>query len=589
MLPEPIVQHWREEARVGELARALLPTDTEQAEAFFRGLGSRSAEDARRELANRDASLNRKLAWVLLLDALKLDPAAEYDQAMNLVNWADFTAEFGDALRARSDALEAHCQFYRGVLKHRGDDLSAAHVDYMRAEASYRDARASLTLQGLAVFAAGAAAHAAGATQSDRLHFSVGSAELFQRALEMLRRAGDMAVIGDVEAAIERTRRQDEMLARLRESAAPQNDVAAAGDLVDAALVRLLRRDVMYQAFEGADVAKLLEEAQLAEQLGAQVGSPQDLVGALASYYINRQQHANAEYVLRHQLETHPADVGLLTTLANTLLLRAEYSGAATVLRQVLELDADNAQALATLSTVLLQMKDVPGARSTAQRALGVDPRNAMAKLVLQEVGPAPGPPLPRVRDGTLELSEDWLSHPPDEVAAAITAATLLAEPSTFDARFAELQQSNPGLARQVLQLLVAHGIARTADAVGEPRALSAAQQHFTKAESLFGQAKFAEALAEYALAAEADPNMADAYMGLGDVYYRLGQYYVAIAMFEESLAIKPMPSTYRFLGDAYRHIGTRQKAVESYQRALELDPDYGGARDALNAVLREN
>jgi len=119
-------------------------------------------------------------------------------------------------------------------------------------------------------------------------------------------------------------------------------------------------------------------------------------------------------------------------------------------------------------------------------------------------------------------------------------------------------------------------------------RPTSPADALLGEAEHLFTQRCYSEAITKYKAALEIDPDHQLAYLGLGDAYYMLGQYRMAIAHFSESIAIQPTPQALRFLGDAIlRGQDDPHRAKECYEQALELDPDYGGARQALALVKR--
>lgn len=110
-----------------------------------------------------------------------------------------------------------------------------------------------------------------------------------------------------------------------------------------------------------------------------------------------------------------------------------------------------------------------------------------------------------------------------------------------------------------------------------------------SRAERLFGQREYRAAIAEYQEAIRLDPEFHLAHLSLGDAYYMLGEYHVAIAHFTESIAIRPTAQAYRFLGDAIRDSGGDLRRVERcYEDALAVDPEYGGARAALEDMRRE-
>jgi tetratricopeptide (TPR) repeat protein len=300
------------------------------------------------------------------------------------------------------------------------------------------------------------------------------------------------------------------------------------------------------------------------------------------AYYIDSKQLNAAESILHEQVAARPSDVELRKTLATVLFQQVKHVEVRSVLEDVLEHDPDDVEMLTMLGTTLLELDDLANASTYLQRALALDPNNTLAAQALQQVSPQQtSPPVSfSFRDGNLTISGDASQLSSDDMAAGMTAAILLGtDPDAVEARLAELAESDPELARKVASLLQGQGLPTT-----QPPQL--ARQHLERAEHMFGQARWEEAVEAYRLAIEADPNLAEAYMGWGDVHYRRGEYYLAIAYFEESLSIEPSPYAYRFLGDALHRIGKPKQAAEAYRQALKVDPNYSGARMSLQELL---
>lgn len=183
---------------------------------------------------------------------------------------------------------------------------------------------------------------------------------------------------------------------------------------------------------------------------------------------------------------------------------------------------------------------------------------------------------LARFENGTLTIDP---RIPPEEVQEHLMAAMVL---GCGPQKGAELRDSlavkDPALYEKVLEYLPAYA-----------RPASDAEMHLAAAEQLFQQRRFREAITEYKTALAADPDLESAQRYLGDAYYMLGEYHMAIAHFTEAIAIRPTPQAFRFLGDAILHgQRDRYRAKRCYEKALELDPNYGGARDALKQMLAD-
>lgn len=212
-------------------------------------------------------------------------------------------------------------------------------------------------------------------------------------------------------------------------------------------------------------------------------------------------------------------------------------------------------------------------------RALGGElPESAMPppsqlRETAQEA-PAPSPRLSaHYEDGTLTIDPGGAGPGPAGLDAHLRAAMVTGLGPEKGAEFlADIAAKEPDLYPQVVALLPPH-----------LRPLPVAEQHLARAEEHFRNSRYREAVPEYLKAIEADPELEYAHLGLGDAYYMLGDFHLAVAHFTESIAIRPTPQAYRFLGDAVlRSDGDRRRAKHCYEQALALDPDYGGARDAL-------
>jgi tetratricopeptide (TPR) repeat protein len=136
-----------------------------------------------------------------------------------------------------------------------------------------------------------------------------------------------------------------------------------------------------------------------------------------------------------------------------------------------------------------------------------------------------------------------------------------------------DIQLKEPDLYQEVVLLLPQYA-----------RPLPPGAEEHGRAEELFAQFKFREAIVEYKAAIKLNHDNELAYLGLGDAHYRLGEYHLATAYFSESIAIRPTPQGYHFLGDAIQQgRGDRRRARQCYVEALALDPGYQGAREKLD------
>jgi tetratricopeptide (TPR) repeat protein len=98
---------------------------------------------------------------------------------------------------------------------------------------------------------------------------------------------------------------------------------------------------------------------------------------------------------------------------------------------------------------------------------------------------------------------------------------------------------------------------------------------------------RYAEAIENYSIALELDPDDAMAYRGLGDVLYDLERYEEANENYYKATACAPDDAmAYRGLGDAFSRQGKYEEAIENYNKATARAPDdavaYRGLGDAF-------
>jgi tetratricopeptide (TPR) repeat protein len=577
MLSEVILHRWREASAINERLSAFSQQEVEAAQAFFHQLRGLDSDEVRARLSGADERLNRTLAWLLLGEAVTVDVNDALEDAQRLLEWAVFIASFGGALRHRSDNLEAHCKFYQGVLQHRAESRSEGALLYAQAEVDYRD-QSSTVLQSLAVCAQGLVQLEQGNAENVDPP-PPGARELFQRALGVLDGLTHQKLKDELRELAERSLRQWQLAGELSLSDQPEPLLESNREMIDPQLLTLLWAQTVNLVLDNQPVATTARAARLTDRVAAQLQWPADTSEKLLGFYWWKKDFDAVEWLIGEQLKMRPDDLELQKKLAGALVLHSKNKEALELLRVLAQAHPDDAEIQSTLGSALHMQGDLVNAESHYRRALELDPEEAGAQYGLRDIISAKPAAAAHFKDGTLTLSGDIDNAAPGELAAAMTAAILAADPESAAARLEEIAQSDPQLAQRVTQLLQRQGVLEPA---GEP----ASVQHYRRAEQLFGEGRFEEAVREYSLAIEANPDFAEAYMGWGDVYYRMGMYHVAIAYFDESIIIKPMPPTYRFLGDSYARIGKRKQAVEAYRQALSLDPNYGGARVSLQRLL---
>lgn len=97
-------------------------------------------------------------------------------------------------------------------------------------------------------------------------------------------------------------------------------------------------------------------------------------------------------------------------------------------------------------------------------------------------------------------------------------------------------------------------------------------QERFGKGLSLYGQQKYAEAVAELQQAVEIDPQLADAYLALGHALQKLGRLAEAAVAIQQAIAINGQEPLYHTsLSTVYRDMGRISDAEEHMAISFEL------------------
>lgn len=114
--------------------------------------------------------------------------------------------------------------------------------------------------------------------------------------------------------------------------------------------------------------------------------------------------------------------------------------------------------------------------------------------------------------------------------------------------------------------------------------------EHFNKAQGLYNDKKFKESIAEYQLAANADPKYARPYIFMGDAWFQLGEIDKSVMCYKKAIEIDPTDGqAWRYLGDLYEKIYDKTAdvryidlAIDAYSKAVKADPTYTVAANDL-------
>jgi tetratricopeptide (TPR) repeat protein len=570
MLPSSLVDIWLGASAIRANLRALSGKDIALSWQTFQQFAGLQSEQLRATLADTDESRNRNIAICLLGKALDEFEGNADGDAIALTEWATFVAQYGAAFKNRRDLIEADAAFLKAAAHHRQNASGEVWRVYSEAEQLYRAAAATPLLIAVSLLAQGWVALEVGL--AERVNQSYGGAqELFARALSTL--AIDSPQRGAFEQMILRGKAQSDSIDAAIQTSQPLAALRAANTEVDENLMTMLQTRALAYAFQPSRENHAIILARLTDQL-LETKAPAETRLKLAGIFMERKRAALSEMVYREVLRESSNDPALMQRLAHALETQGNTAEAVSLLKQVAKLQPDSADSHGILGMLLWQCGDQQGAAEHLGRSLELDPSNTFYAGVLKTI-PAV---TVEMHGKNIVIGGDIKAAGPDELAAGIMVAFLSENPGLIAESLAALDQTNPPLAARVRAALVQRGLVES-----PPVPESAA--HLAAAESYFAKQCWDEAIKEYRLALTADEDLADAYTGLGDVHYRIGEYYVSAAYFEESLEIRDDAPTLRFLGDSYLNTGRKKRAADSYRKALALQPDYHGARVALQQL----
>ncbi|MBU9261401.1 tetratricopeptide repeat-containing glycosyltransferase family protein [Burkholderia multivorans] len=279
-------------------------------------------------------------------------------------------------------------------------------------------------------------------------------------------------------------------------------------------------------------------------------------VAAVCVLGLNR--HADAEHWWRRAIDTMPAFEPPYDGLGALLVSQQRYADAEAVLRRQLEsvepLRASHHHRLGKLLEMLGRFSE---AEQAFGQALLLEPQSAE---VLNDLG--------NVLRVVGRQAEAELAY---RLAIAVRSDHALAH-ANLGAVLVDMQRlpEAEAASRQALALCPDH-----------PEA------HYNLGVALQNLDRLAEAEAAYRDAIRCRPGLAQAHNNLGCVLRAQGRHDEAMAVFADALALAPqMAEVHYNLGATFAHAGRFADAERAYGRALELRGDYADAQFGLATLL---
>ncbi|WP_370949603.1 tetratricopeptide repeat protein [Amycolatopsis sp. cg5] len=176
-----------------------------------------------------------------------------------------------------------------------------------------------------------------------------------------------------------------------------------------------------------------------------------------------------------------------------------------------------------------------------------------------------------------------------------IAIATLLEEPKkrVFQSVFSrnglaliEVRQQRPAEALRLLE----DGMAELERDLGpDEQALHRSVLRYNRGQVLVMMGRLEEALADYRMVIEADPEFAEHHFNVGNLLSKLGRHGEALRAYEHALSLDPpFPECYYNLADTRRELGDDDQALADFGYVIELDPAHVDARINRAGMLRD-
>ncbi len=231
--------------------------------------------------------------------------------------------------------------------------------------------------------------------------------------------------------------------------------------------------------------------------------------------------------------------------LARALLAKNEAEQARIQLEEAIKLRSDFVAARELLARIYLAKDDAPKALQEADAIIGLDPKNLQAHLA---------------RSSALLMQNDReKAH--QELNYITTTYPQNAE-ARFQVGFLAWQEQDYTKANQVFNDLRKANPEDLRGLVGV-------------VETLAGQNRLQDAIAEMKKAADAEPDRRDLKIALGNLYVRDEQYDKAIQLFEGVLTENPKDAAMLFrLAETYRRKGDLNKSIDLFRRSSQAAPN---------------
>ncbi|MEW6456014.1 MAG: tetratricopeptide repeat protein [Acidobacteriota bacterium] len=116
------------------------------------------------------------------------------------------------------------------------------------------------------------------------------------------------------------------------------------------------------------------------------------------------------------------------------------------------------------------------------------------------------------------------------------------------------------------------------------------AQVHFKMAEDYYNRGEYSNAIKEYKIVEQIDPNFPNIHMALGSSYIQIAWYERAEEELLKQKALTPQNiNVYLNLGVAYKNLKKYEDSLNMYLKVIEINPEYADAYYNMGILCLEN
>jgi tetratricopeptide (TPR) repeat protein len=299
---------------------------------------------------------------------------------------------------------------------------------------------------------------------------------------------------------------------------------------------------------------------------------------ALSVLYITANKSSEAMRVLDEASKSIPESPLISQTLAEAHATLGDYATAIAELFKAIELDPDDIRSYFVMAQMYRRMNSIDDARNSLSEVENKNPNYpglALERGILME--------LSGDKKAALELYVKELALSKDDTNLKIrigATSHMLGDNDTAEKYLKEVIAVIPKSAEANFYLgEICRVTGRTAEAVGYLGSAAAQDPsnglyHLRYGMSFQNTQDLKEAMKEYEIAKDIDPNLAEVYVRIGSVLLQQGAAKDAFQFLEKGLNLDPaLYDAYWLMAESFEQRGELHSAVEHYRKAIKAAP----------------